>query len=197
MLFRQDALRGIADGSVTLAFRRWKRLGVRPGTRLRTAVGVVEITAVEAVEDDRVTEAEMRAAGYASPEPFRRELARHPDGTLYRIGVRFAGADPRVELRERAPADARELADVHRRLARIDAASRRGPWTGVVLRLIGERPGAPAAALAERLGRETLSLKRDIRRLKELGLTESLSTGYRLSPRGETVTRTREDGARD
>jgi hypothetical protein len=36
VLFRQEVLEGIADGSVTLAFRRWKRCGVRRGSRLRT-----------------------------------------------------------------------------------------------------------------------------------------------------------------
>ena len=35
-----------------------------------------------------------------------------------------------------------------------------------------------------------LSFKRDVRRLKELGLTESLPVGYRLSPRGEAAART-------
>ena len=31
--------------------------------------------------------------------------------------------------------------------------------------------------------------KTDVRKLKELGLTESLEVGYRLSPRGEAVLR--------
>ena len=30
-----------------------------------------------------------------------------------------------------------------------------------------------------------LPFKRNVRKLKELGLTESLEVGYRLSPRGE------------
>ena len=41
-----------------------------------------------------------------------------------------------------------------------------------------------APDLAASLGRETLPFKRDVRKLKELGLTESLEVGYRLSPRG-------------
>jgi hypothetical protein len=54
-----------------------------------------------------------------------------------------------------------------------------------VLRLIGERPGVRAGDLAESLGRERLSFKTDVRKLKALGLTESLAIGYRLSPRGQ------------
>ena len=44
-----------------------------------------------------------------------------------------------------------------------------------------------AADLAPLLGRERLPFKRDVRKLKELGLTESLEVGYRLSPRGRAV----------
>jgi hypothetical protein len=37
------------------------------------------------------------------------------------------------------------------------------------------------------MGRETAPFKRDVRKLKELGLTESLPVGYRISPRGMAV----------
>ena len=36
-------------------------------------------------------------------------------------------------------------------------------------------------------GSEPLLFKRRVRQLKELGLTESLEVGYRLSPRGADV----------
>jgi predicted transcriptional regulator len=54
-----------------------------------------------------------------------------------------------------------------------------------VLRLIAKRPGTRAPHLAASLGRETAPFKADVRKLKELGLTESLQVGYRLSPRGQ------------
>ncbi len=53
-----------------------------------------------------------------------------------------------------------------------------------MLRLIGDRPGVRAGDLAAELGRERLAFKADVRKLKALGLTESLEVGYRLSPRG-------------
>ena len=69
-------------------------------------------------------------------------------------------------------------------LARLDKASRSGPWTAGVLELIAKRPATLAEELAASRGEERLSFKRRVRQLKELGLTESLETGYRLSPRG-------------
>ena len=61
------------------------------------------------------------------------------------------------------------------------------------LAIIDRSPEVRAPDLAAELGRDTLSFKRDVRKLKELGLTESLDIGYRLSPRGEAVV---DDGGR-
>ena len=80
-----------------------------------------------------------------------------------------------------------ELNDVKNGLARIDARSSQGPWTRGTLKLIAKNPGKRAAELAESAGLETKRFKTNVRKLKELGLTESLKIGYRLSPRGQTV----------
>jgi hypothetical protein len=172
VLFKRAQLDGIAAGTVTLAFRRWERARVRPGTRLRTAVGVVAIDAVEAV--DEITAEDARRAGFDSAAAALRPLRK--TGTLYRIELHLAGPDPRVALREGEPT----AAD----FARLE---RMGPWTYEVLRAIAERPGVRAPDLAASFGRETRPFKADVRKLKELGLTESLLVGYRLSPRGRRV----------
>jgi hypothetical protein len=188
MLFPQDTYKKLADGSVTLAFRRWKRPNVRVGTRQRTHVGVIEVTSVDAIEPDAITDSEARLAGATDRLEVLRELERR-EGTLYRIGLRFAGADPRVALRERDHLSEDERTHVLARLARLDRASRSGSWTRDVLRLIEQRPAARAADLAASIGRDRDSFKLDVRKLKELGLTESLPVGYRLSPRGRAVLR--------
>ena len=72
---------------------------------------------------------------------------------------------------------------------RFDRASRRGLWTPATLELIAARPATRAAELAAMLERDTASFKADVRKLKELGLTESLETGYRLSKRGRAYLR--------
>ena len=104
-----------------------------------------------------------------------------------RIAFHLAGEDPRVALRERSELTADDVAELGRRLGRLDGASTHGPWTDAVLRLIAERPGVRAGDLAESLGRERLPFKADVRKLKGLGLTESLEVGYRLSPRGRAL----------
>lgn len=182
MLFTQDDMRRIAAGEITLALRRWRRPTVKAGGALRTRVGVLAIESVDVVEPEQVTDADAGRAG--RPDRSALLASVFGDGRLYRIAFHLAGPDPRIALRERADLSAEDRAELDRRLARLDAASRHGPWTGRVLRLIADRPGTRAADLAAELGREKLPFKADVRKLKELGLTESLQVGYRLSPRG-------------
>jgi hypothetical protein len=178
VLFRQSFWAGLADGSVTVAFRRWKRPTVKTGGRLTTPAGVL------AIDEGDITAADARRAGFVDRDALLAELAGRA-GQLYRIDFHLAGEDPRIALRERSALTPDDLGELERRLARLDRASTHGPWTDDVLRLIAARPGVRAGDLAEAMGRERLAFKADVRKLKALGLTESLPVGYRLSPRGD------------
>jgi hypothetical protein len=185
VLFPRDALQGIAAGRIDLAFRRWERARVKPGTRQRTAVGVIEVTGVEVVEPGAITADDARRAGFDKRDRLLRTLERRNRGPVHRIELRWAGEDPRVALRNQAALTPEDTAAITRRLDRMDRKSRSGPWTRNTLEAIRAHPATRAAELAASLGRETQPFKRDVRKLKELGLTESLELGYRLSPRGE------------
>ena len=175
MLFKKSQLDGIADGTVDLAFRRWPAPRVRPGSQQRTAIGVIGFDVVEIVED--LSDEEARRAGFASRDAVFKAF-RDRAGDLYRIELHLEGPDPRAVLRER-PAAGDELAELRRRVERM------GPWAMHYLHTIAEQPGVRAPDLAAGYGLETHAFKLRVRRLKELGLTESLRIGYRLSPRGE------------
>ena len=69
----------------------------------------------------------------------------------------------------------------------FDAASRFGPWTAPVLHLLAQNPGVRAGDLAPMVAQEIAAFKLNVRKLKTLGLTESLEVGYRLSPRGAAL----------
>ena len=186
MMLSLPVLRGIAGGAVDRAFRRWDRPRVRAGGSQRTALGVIGFTSVSTVERDALTDEDAVRAGLPSLERLLTALDRRPDRPIYRIGLELVGPDPRVALRESEPSTD-EMEDIAQRLERLDHASRRGPWTRAVLEAIRDRPSTPAAELAASFGRERLPFKLDVRKLKELGLTESLRPGYRLSVRGKIV----------
>ena len=179
MLFRHDILQGIAEGRVTLAFRRWRRAPPRDGSSLRTPIGVLCLDRVTVVDEGDITPEDVRRTGMTREE-LRASIAG--EGTLVRIELRLAGDDPRIALRERLP-DRAEFDEVAATLARIDAASAR-PWTVRYLQLIADQPGVVSRVLARQAGADVPPFKRRVRQLKELGLTESLEVGYRLSPRG-------------
>lgn len=192
MLLKRETLEGIAAGRITLAFRRWKGPTVRAGGELRTAIGVLAIKAVDAISESDITETDARSAGYPTRDALISDLNGRADGDLYRVALHLAGADPRTALRDQDTLDGDAIEAIGARLARFDRSSRRGPWTEAVLRLIESSPGVRAPDLAASLGRETQPFKRDVRKLKELGLTESLEVGYRLSPRGRAWLATRD-----
>ncbi|SOD94642.1 hypothetical protein [Blastococcus haudaquaticus] len=188
MLISPTTAAGIADRSVTLAFRRWDRPRMRPGSTQRTGAGVVLVETVEEVDVGSLTEDDARQAGVRSLAELRRLIDRRDGAHVYRMRVSLAGADPRVALREQAELSDEDRQDLDARLDRWDAA-RGEPWTREILRLIADRPGVRAPDLAASLGRETLPFKRDVRKLKELGLTRSLEVGYEISPRGRAYLR--------
>jgi hypothetical protein len=183
VLISRATAEGIADGSVTVAFRRWDRPRVRPGGTQRTVAGVVRFDSVEVVDPETLTENDAALAGVRSLAELLRLLGRRDGAHVYRMRVCPAGADPRVALREQAELTDDDRRAVDDRLDRWDAA-RGAPWTREILRLIADNPGVRAPDLAASLGRETLPFKLDVRKLKELGLTRSLQVGYEISPRG-------------
>lgn len=75
-------------------------------------------------------------------------------------------------------------ATIGEKLQRLDKASRHGDWTLRFLKLIEAYPMLRAGELAAKAGVEKAWLKGNIRKLKNLGLTLSLESGYELTPRG-------------
>ena len=190
MLFQARFWPLIADGSVTVTFRRWKRRQVIAGHRYRTGhriVGrmMIEVDDVREIDPARIADTDARRAGFPDAATLVEQLRGEPDSPVFRIAFHVVDErDPRSVLAASAELTAADRDDIDRRLDRLDRASSHGPWTRAVLAAIAARPAVRAADLAADFGRETQPFKTDVRKLKNLGLTESLEVGYRLSPRG-------------
>lgn len=183
MLLPPKVAHGVADGSVTLAFRRWRKQDVQPGSQFRTVAGVIQVDAVEVVDD--VTDEDARAAGWPDAARLRKQLDKvESDAPTYKVTLSWAGPDPRVALRESADLTDADVAAIDAKLERLDRASSHGPWTMATLDVIRRRPHTRAPDLAAEMGRERDPFKIDVRKLKNLGLTRSFEVGYEVSPRG-------------
>ncbi|MBH5320286.1 hypothetical protein I6N90_21070 [Paenibacillus sp. GSMTC-2017] len=188
MLFKGYILEGIANSTISLAFRRWSKARVKKGSQLHTSIGLIEIMSIVIVADTEITESDVVLAGFSTRSALFKELdSFSQEGDIYRIGVSRVGADPREELRERDILTDAEWSNLLIRLGRLDRASSSGPWTSEFLKLIDKHPGVRSTELAAAIGWETEKLKLNVRKLKNLGLTISLGTGYQISPRGKAL----------
>lgn len=189
MLLRRETLEKIDAGQIDLVFRQWNRPTVKSGGSLRTSAGVLEIRSVQRLSEQDLGEKDASRAGFDDLASLLTMLETRRSGDIYRVEVGGFTADPRVELREKTDLEPDEVEAISRELAGLDARSKSGLWTRSCLLLIAENPHVPAETLASSVGVEKQVFKRRVRRLKELGLTISLSPGYELSPRGEELLR--------
>lgn len=188
MLFPSEHYDGLRTGAITVAFRSWKRPTVAAGGTLQSPGGLLGIDEVTTITRDGITDADARAAGMGSAAEvvdWVEALPADPGRRLYRIRFRRIGDDPRIALRELIELTSDARAELGERLAKWDASSADGPWTAATLDVIDRSPGIVSTVLADEVGVERAIFKRRVRQLKELGFTESLEVGYRLSPRGQ------------
>jgi hypothetical protein len=174
----------VARGEITITWRLWKYAHVKAGRPYSTSFGFVQIEDVRLVRVRNVTDADAHEVGLADAAALVELACEHtgaiatPGTVLYRVQFRYLETPP-----ERP---ALSLYEIKKRLDRLDAASSRGPWTLATLRAIEVEAGVPARMIATDLGVDTPSFTRDIRKLKGIGLTISLETGYELSELGQT-----------
>ncbi len=184
MLFKTRFHEPIRRGEITSTVRIWHRPRVVVGHRYAFAPGSIQVDRIHEIGFDALTPALARRCGFASLVDLLK-VAKHGAGERVFL-IDFHYTDKPVERASRSAPSATELAEL---LQRLDAMDRRAaaPWTRQVLQLIADHPETRATDLAQALGRERDDLKRDVRKLKTLGLTESLEVGYRLSARGRRI----------
>lgn len=197
MMLTRVVAEGVARGDVTLAFRRWATSRVTAGRTFLSVAGVIVIDAVERIDPATITTQDAHAAGARDVPDVLASLRGTAGDPVFRITLSYGGPDPRHATAADTALTADDIAGIGAALDRLDSHSRRGPWTRATLRLIETAPGTRAVDLAASLGVEKDTLKRDIHKLKALGLTLSLDTGYTLSPRGAAWLRTSQEGMPD
>ena len=188
MQFTRDSHEAVASGQITVTFRLWKRPHAKVGGRYTVGSVAIEVDAIEMIPFHAITKRDIKLSGASSRDALR-ERAAHAgpiddDTLVYRIEFHVVGAKPN-------PAEAStsddHVARVTKKLDATDARSKIGAWTRATLGLIGEHEGMVSTELAARLNRPRMEFKADVRKIKALGLTESLEVGYRLTPLGRRV----------
>ena len=170
----------IRTGDVTVSFRNWKRPHAKVGGvyRLRPT-GAVKVTHLDSVRLSDIASEDAARAGFASVDALAAFLGLPKTATVTR--VEFALTDEALKAPTRLSA--------MEALTRLAATDRRSaaPWTAQVLALIEAHPARRAGDLAPAMGWDMPKFKANVRKLKALGLTQSLEVGYRLTDLGIRV----------
>lgn len=193
MLFAGSDRDGVAEGRITAAYRRWAEPRVVEGRIYRTNAGRIEIDSVRVVNPELISDYDddIFAADRQNARDVRRRLRGEDSWPTFLVKFHLVeGPDPRDELAATSELSPEDLEDLRTRLAKLDDLSRHGAWTTDTLRQIEAKPHTRAGDLAADVNRDTASFKLDVRKLKNLGLTYSLETGYELSPRGTAYLKT-------
>jgi hypothetical protein len=186
LMFRREDRERVARGEITVTFRLWKSAHVKAGKTYESGFGRIEVEDVRVIPAAMISRDDVDPSGCADVAAIRALAGEHtnarvrPDTLLHRVQFRFLGDGAMPD----APPMALDTERVAARLERMDRLSSRGPWTLAALRIIEHKPRVPARLLAEELGCETLDFKRNVRKLKALGLTISHEAGYELSDGG-------------
>ena len=187
MLFKKKFLTLIAQGKVQTAFRKWRRPSVSESGTLLTSVGQLRIKSIEQIKYEQITDDEILNAGYKNRAELDKEFSFKEEGDIYKIQFELEQADPRIELSENTDISDNEMNEIHNKLMRYDSCGKVKNWTLKILETIHVEPGKNAVDYAAKLGYEKEWFKLNIRKLKNLGLTISLTDGYDISPRGKVA----------
>jgi hypothetical protein len=184
MLFQARFHERIRRGEIRCTVRIWQRPHVKVGGRYSLGGGTIVVDKIEEARLDDITPTLARRCGFPSLVDLLKTAKHGPGERVFVIDFHYDASASAREKPETGAVSAGELAELVQRLEAMDRRSKIGPWTLSTLRAIDARPGVLAATLARSLGRPREDFKRDVRKLKNLGLTFSLETGYRLTPKG-------------
>lgn len=166
-----------------MTIRAWRKPQATPGNDYKLGASErITVSAVDAIAISEIRPRDAKASGFESTDTLVSMLTKESGRRLtarskvFRVRFRYAGT-----VKDEPPAFTRDELD-----ARLD---RMGEWSRTLLALIGANPGVSSAVLAKQMGRERMKLKADVRKLKRLGLTQSLDVGYRLTKQGKSVVR--------
>ena len=187
MLFQRRFHDGIRSGEIRCTVRIWQRPHVKVGGRYALGGGAIVVEKIQETRLDDITAALARRCGFPSLVDLLKTAKHGPGERVFVIDFHYDGKTRARPEPETGAVSAEDLAELVQRLEAMDRRSKIGAWTLATLRAIEARPGVLAAKLARSLRRPRDEFKRDVRKLKTLGLTFSLEVGYRLTPKGEAL----------
>ena len=186
MQFTKPYKEAIAAGRITTTFRTWRTPRAKlEGQYNIPPFGAIQVTGIRQLPLEKASAAAIRRAGFADRAALEGFLGVSGESPVYQVDFKYLGS-AEVKRPDTQRLHKSELADITKRLTRMDS---KRPWTRKALSLIAAHPATRAGDLAPQCDMDTPTFKRNVRKLKALGLTQSMETGYQLTPRGQQMLR--------
>ena len=183
MMIRPDDCGAIQRGEIDLCLPPLGPApGQRIGTRMRTGVGLIEVTSVERVT--LASAAGRAGAARGCAVPHRPQEGGWPTGRsdpVFQVGLRLRRRRPARRPARAGVPDARgDDRPFQGWLDRLDASSTHGPWTRTTLAIIDRSPGGPGTGARGRAGPGDVGVEG--RRPQAQGARPRRVAGDRLPP---------------
>ena len=181
MQFTKPYKQAIAAGTLTRTYRRWKSPQAKvDGTYNIHPYGAILVTSISQLRLQDASIKDIQQSGFDSANAIAEHLKTSLNETVYCVHFRYIGTDA-VKQIDTGRLPTIELEAISIKLMRMNKTKL---WTHHALRLVRDQPAKRAADLAPILEMDLPTFKRNMRKLKNLGLTLSLETGYQITARG-------------
>ena len=153
MLFKQKHLDGIKAGTVTLAFRRWKRTDLKKGSLIKTTIGMVEITDIATNKEPHTNDIDAKKAGFINLDSLVKSLHSEEEAKIYKMHVRYYIELAKKKAPEKTSLSMGDINKLKAKLTQFDKYSRSGAWTTNILKTLHENPKATSTELTLKTGK--------------------------------------------
>ena len=180
MQFTKPFKIAIAAGEVTTSFRKWHSARVKAGRTYNIPpYGAIQVDKIIRTSVKESSVKAVRQSGFDSKSDLIEYLGIDVKDPVFLIEFRFIGkASVNQPDTTKLPKD--ELEHLVTRVSKL-------AWVAQILTLIQQQPQTRAGDLAPQCGMQLDVFKRNVRRLKSMGLTISHEVGYELSTRGRQL----------
>jgi len=177
MQFTKPFKEAITRGEITISFRNWQQPRAKVGGEYNIhPFGAIRVLAMCETTIAKAPRTTIQRAGFAGKDDLAAYLKCEATTPVHRVEFTYLGPK-NVKVPARGKLSDSELTKLIARLNKIE-------WAASTLVLLRDNPHTRAGDLADLCGMQRDLFKRNVRRLKGLGLTISHDAGYELSTRG-------------
>ncbi len=191
LLFPEEEHDAIRAGRTTVTFRDWDKLRVEAGKEYKSfRLGFVRVEEIGYIDFKKIPQEDMEAAGFDSPEEFKRVFRkRNPgfnfgSGKLIRIRFTYLGSENRAASRIE-PND-QEVIRIMERLVEIDVLSELEVKCDEILDFLSDGTAKNSTRIASHFELSRQDVRKIMAAIKNEGLVELTREGYVLTVRGKT-----------